>query len=57
MYFFGVLNLSENQYFTLLHGFQRIPSGIPGKFHGNSCGFQQIPSGIPMDSRWNSNGI
>ena len=31
-------------------GFPWIPSGIPGKFHGNS----RI---IPMDSQWNLNGI
>jgi len=31
-------------------GFRRIPSGIPGIFHGNS-------REIPMDSKWNLNGI
>ena len=31
-------------------GFPWIPSGIPGKFHGNS-------RMIPMDSQWNSSGI
>ncbi|EDR00245.1 uncharacterized protein LACBIDRAFT_334353 [Laccaria bicolor S238N-H82] len=31
-------------------GFPWIPSGIPGKFHGNS-------RMIPMDSQWNLNGI
>ena len=31
-------------------GFPWIPSGIPGRFHGNS-------RMIPMDSQWNSSGI